>query len=329
MIFRFTVLAVTTLLMAQFASADTCADRDLTQSRLNIAQDLHAALMAAGDAAPMKREKLVELRDTEKSCAGRNSFNYLLAFLDVQYGSLQQGIDAIGVILATDAPDFEKDRMMSRLINRFVTEGHIDTAIDLTAFAANALPDEEVHYLRDRALLLAGKGRFDEARALIDADFETCLDGTVPAKIPSAVWTRLAIAEVSGDAEDERKVLARVSEAFGQAGEDLVMRDRISMTYEMLIGRRYDPAYSPQPIIVPAPRYPKAMARARKSGSCEVRFDLTEEGIPFDLTADCNEEGFAAESLRAVSEVRFEPLVIGGIPRRYFNVVYPLEYHIR
>lgn len=40
-------------------------------------------------------------------------------------------------------------------------------------------------------------------------------------------------------------------------------------------------------------------------------------------------EGFAEESVRAVSEVRFKPPVIDGVSYRVYNVVYPLEYNIR
>jgi len=311
------------------ATSETCVERGLAKSGLNTARDVHSAIMAGDESPPISRAHLVKLRDREKSCAGINSFDYLLALMDVQYGNLQDGVDGMGIVLVTDAPDLEKNRMMSRLVTRFVQGGHIQTAIDLTAVAETSIPDSALSYRRERALLLAGKGRFDEARALIDADVEAALTDAEPDQIPYSVWVRLAIAEVSGDAADERKLLDRLAEVLGPAAPNLVARDRISMDYQMLMGRQYDAAYSPDAVTPPTLRYPTPMRLARKSGSCDVRFDLTEEGVPNNLSAECNEDGFKEESLRAVAEVRFSELTIDGVPRRTFNLVYPLEFRIQ
>lgn len=79
----------------------------------------------------------------------------------------------------------------------------------------------------------------------------------------------------------------------------------------------------------PRPVYPRAMLAQGISGSCEVLFDLTAQGEPFNIMPKCSHIGFEKESRRAISKTRFIPKVENGQRVAQMNVVYPLKYQIQ
>ncbi|MEQ9505946.1 MAG: energy transducer TonB [Hyphomonas sp.] len=317
------------LLLVLPATAETCSNTRFRDKGLKLAREAYPQLVGQAAEWTFTREALMAQRQNERTCAGQASLDYLLLLADVQKGELQDAVAAMGGVMRSGSSALEKKRMMDRLINRFVLASEISTAIDLLRHAMTNFPDDASGYAQNLALLLAGRGRFDEARALADSSLEKALEDPLPGRIPHAGWVRLAVSEVSGDKADEADVIARLRTRFGEETEALIARDLPASNFAMLLKREFGSDKYPVPLQMPKPRYPEAMARAGLDGLCDVRFDISLEGVPEFIEAECDVAGFAEESVRAVSEVRFKPPVIDGVPYRVYNVIYPFEYHIR
>lgn len=83
-----------------------------------------------------------------------------------------------------------------------------------------------------------------------------------------------------------------------------------------------------QPITRPNVVYPDSMVRRGIEGSCEVRFDLSALGEPFNIRPDCTHAGFERSAKKAVASSRFSPKLVQGTPVERRNVVYPIEYNL-
>ena len=79
---------------------------------------------------------------------------------------------------------------------------------------------------------------------------------------------------------------------------------------------------------LPDPAYPEAAIAQDLEGLCRVNFDVSESGVPFNLLASCSDTIFEEESIRAVSQARFEPATVDGAPAIRENVEYPLEFSL-
>lgn len=315
--------------MALPVQAEACSSMRFRGEGLKMAREVYPQLVGQNTEWTFTREELAAQRQKERTCSGQTSFDYLLLLADVQKGDLEDAVTAMASLVRSDSSVLEKKRMMDRLINRFVMANEISAAIDLSRYAVTNFPDHSTDYQRNLTLLLTGRGQFDEARQLADRSLDEALEDARPGRIPYAGWVRLAVPEVSGDKADEAAVIARLRTRFGDETEALIARDLAASNYAMLLKRAFGSDRYPQPIEMPRPRYPQAMAEAGLEGLCDVRFDISLEGVPEFIEAECDEEGFVKESIRAVSEVRFKPPVIDGVPYRVYNVVYPFEYSIR
>lgn len=83
-----------------------------------------------------------------------------------------------------------------------------------------------------------------------------------------------------------------------------------------------------QPITAPVVVYPESMLRRGTEGSCDVRFDLSPFGEPFNIRPDCTHSGFERSAKKAVAGSRFSPKQVQGTPVERRNVVYPIEYNL-
>ncbi len=83
-----------------------------------------------------------------------------------------------------------------------------------------------------------------------------------------------------------------------------------------------------QPISGPAAVYPDRLLERGIQGSCEVRFNVSVRGEPYNIRPDCTHPGFASSAKRAVSASRFSPEIIDGQPVERSNVVYPITYNL-
>lgn len=84
-----------------------------------------------------------------------------------------------------------------------------------------------------------------------------------------------------------------------------------------------------QPIRPPVPVYPTRALTRGLEGACEVRFDVTAKGRPYNIVPMCSHSVFDDAAKMAVSKSEFLPRVVSGqvIERR--NVVYPIEFKIK
>ena len=89
------------------------------------------------------------------------------------------------------------------------------------------------------------------------------------------------------------------------------------------IGNRVAQAVRP-----PVPPYPDAMARAGVEGNCEVRFDITARGLPYNVMADCTHRGFERVATRAVERAEFLPGMADGSPVGATGLTWPLEFRL-
>jgi hypothetical protein len=311
------------------AWAEACSNTAFRDKGLKLAREAYPQLVARNAEWTFTREELAARRDKERTCAGQEALDYLLLLSDVQKAELPEAVAAMGKLLRAESPALEKKRMMDQLIERFVMANEITTSIELLRKAMVNFPDHAGGYESSLVLLLTGRGKFDEARAIADAKLDASLEDPPANRIPYAGWLRLAVSEVSGDKADEAAIIARLGTRYGDETEALIARDLPISHFAMLLKRAFGPASYVEPIMPPRPKYPYAMRMAYKSGLCEVRFDITEEGVPENVRAECTEDGFVEESERAISEVRFKPVVIDGVAFRTYNVVYPMEYNIQ
>lgn len=317
------------LLLALPVSAETCSNTAFRDNGLKLAREAYPQLIARSVEWTFTREELAARRDKERTCAGQEALDYLLLLADVQKAELPEAVAAMGKLLRAESPALEKKRMMDRLIDRFVIANEIATSIELLRKAMVNFPDYAGRYESNLALLLTGRGKFDEARAIADAKLDASLEDPPANRIPYAGWVRLAVSEISGDKADEAAVMAKLRTRYGDETEALIARDLPISNFATLLKRAFGPASYVESTTLPKLEYPYAMQMAYKSGLCDVRFDITEEGIPENVQAECTEDGFVKESERAISEVRFKPVVIDGVPYPTYNVVYPIEYNIR
>lgn len=327
---RLTVLCLLVPLLALAVRAEDCTDGKFGGAALKAVKKVHGELIYGPDSEQnlaAVRAELVSFRQAESTCLGQNSLDYAIAMIDVTEAPLQQGVDAMPTILQSSAPEYEKANMMSRLINRFYADGQFQASVSVAGMAVDKFP-ENVGFKQKRALLLAYTGQDEEARAVAQALLDEELEKVPRGIMPFAGWVRYALTEVSGDAEDRRAVLAQFSDHLGKDAEPVVAEFADVSVFAMVMAREFDRKVSDQPAKPPLPSYPNAMASLGHEGSCETYFDVSVQGVPENVVADCTDPGFAKETARAVSEVRFAPFLLNGQPRRLVSVTYPLEYRL-
>lgn len=89
------------------------------------------------------------------------------------------------------------------------------------------------------------------------------------------------------------------------------------------------PTQNAKPISPPVPIYPRRAAERGIEGTCEVTFDVSRRGEPFNVTASCSDRVFVNEAIRAVSKTKFAPKVVDGVSKVLENVVYPLQFRLQ
>ncbi|MBA4339343.1 MAG: energy transducer TonB [Hyphomonas sp.] len=84
-----------------------------------------------------------------------------------------------------------------------------------------------------------------------------------------------------------------------------------------------------QVVRAPAPSVPSAAITRGISGSCDVLFDVDTRGRPFNLTAQCTDDIFRAEAIRAVSKAEFLPKVSqSGVAVEQQGAIYPIAFEV-
>lgn len=85
-----------------------------------------------------------------------------------------------------------------------------------------------------------------------------------------------------------------------------------------------------QVVRAPAPSVPAAAITRGISGSCDVLFDVDTRGRPFNLTAQCTDDVFRAEAIRAVSKAEFLPRFSqNGVAVEQQGAIYPIAFQVK
>lgn len=83
-----------------------------------------------------------------------------------------------------------------------------------------------------------------------------------------------------------------------------------------------------QPIAPPVLAYPRRALERGIEGQCEVSFDVSLKGQPYNIQPLCSDDIFNREAKRAIENVSFMPRIRRGQAVERRNVVYPLEFRI-
>lgn len=83
-----------------------------------------------------------------------------------------------------------------------------------------------------------------------------------------------------------------------------------------------------QPITPPMPIYPDSAAKRGLTGDCEVHFNVSPKGDPFNITAKCSDRVFKRAAEKAVSKVKFAPKIHDGLPVTVTGAVYPIVFQM-
>ncbi len=106
------------------------------------------------------------------------------------------------------------------------------------------------------------------------------------------------------------------------------------------IARRFDRACSavrcrsasviePRLAETSAPDYPAGARRAGLSGTCSVTLNVTEDGEPADIAADCSDPAFVAAALDWAGRARFSQRFVNGAPEPAYGIVLPVEFALQ
>jgi len=83
-----------------------------------------------------------------------------------------------------------------------------------------------------------------------------------------------------------------------------------------------------QPIAPPILTYPRAAIDRELEGTCDVTFDVSLKGQPFNVRPLCTHSVFQCEAKRAIENVSFMPRIEDGQPVERHDVVYPIEFKL-
>jgi len=70
------------------------------------------------------------------------------------------------------------------------------------------------------------------------------------------------------------------------------------------------------------------MAEQGITGECKATLDVSREGLPINVTADCTHPGFIEVTIASAKTLRFEPKIQDGKPVIRQGVVYPIAFEL-
>lgn len=322
------VLVVIAANFAFSAMAQDCSRGFVSgKVRKAVSDGRYSAALNLADQAD-RRLQLDTLLSKEKSCVGQNTLRYVIAMIDVNQGDLDEAIAALPVILQSDMDESSKATVVERMIGRLYRAGAIGDAIILARGATERFA-ETPSFQHALALLLAADGQIEEGKLIAQSALASSLSVTPAGLVPEAGWIRLAIAGASGEQEDFDGVLDSLSLQAGESRSAILAYIGEDVTVPVLLAARMGGPLLGAPSTPPQPRYPQKMAVEGRAGECEIHFDVAVDGVPQKVQAVCEEDGFKSESERAVSEARYDPLIVDEQVHRRIGMTYPLEFRLQ
>lgn len=74
--------------------------------------------------------------------------------------------------------------------------------------------------------------------------------------------------------------------------------------------------------------YPHRALSRGLEGECEIGFSIDAVGRPFNIEANCSDQVFVRDSVRAVEQNQFAARIVDGVPVGQDNLVYPIQYRL-
>jgi hypothetical protein len=82
------------------------------------------------------------------------------------------------------------------------------------------------------------------------------------------------------------------------------------------------------PINAPLVTYPTDLAEQGISAECKAILDVSSEGLPINVTAECTHPGFVEVTIASAKTLRFDPKIQDGKPVKRTGVVYPIVFEV-
>ena len=316
----FTLCASTMILSATQSFAEPCKTKKVSEDFMKALQGLQYRVRSGLNYEKIQGD-LKEL-SADANCRELKIVQAISIEADAFSRSPQLALPALVLLYQNTAKDNPRyHRVLRALGKNYAALGRVDDVSGLLGLHPDA-PEHILEYWQTSlALAHAQNGNLDEAVSVIEsAEYKG-------EPTQDRLQVAIAIYDLVGNEKAIEALRVQADEALGGLRWPRALDGMGTQHFEVLYRRRFDPALSDAtPILPPRPYYPEKAIDGRKEGECEVHFDVSKEGIPINVEAECSANVFVAEAKRAISEVRFEPLVYKGTTYNRYNIVYPLSF---
>lgn len=83
-----------------------------------------------------------------------------------------------------------------------------------------------------------------------------------------------------------------------------------------------------QPLVRIPPMYPPRASERGTEGSCNMRFDVSPLGKPYNISADCSSSVFARAATRSVEKWKYNPKIVDGNAVARSNVQTTIKFQL-
>lgn len=281
------------------AAAQTCAISELSDETRRPYLEAERTLLTQND--PDRARELVNdlLLSTDLNCYERGTFLRLSVAVNIE---LEDFGGAIADLLAVEETGIEPP---SRITKNYFTISRLyeiqSNYVEAAAYRQIWLQNGGIATRRDRsivALIHEAAGQHAEGIEVLEALDESSPCGLSPGMLEPLARMYTAV----GDTEKAAATLARQATAERVYDEDT------------------------QPARSPRVDFPQAAIDRDLTGTCDVHFDVLQNGAAVNFITKCSNEIFAAPAQKAVADVFFSPATVDGKAVIRCDVVYPISF---
>lgn len=304
------------------ASSEECNKKEVSDTLLEELRGLQYRVRSGLDYDAIQSD-LQRLR-SEANCHEEKVLQAVAIEADAFSRSPYRALPALYLLYQKiDVEDQRYGRVLRALGKNYAMLGRTQDLQGLIDLHPQASAEIVEYWQTNLALAHAQNGDLEAAKATIDHFMTSGLPTSTKFQVAIAIY------ELSDDADRLNELNRTADRLFGILQWPRALEGMGDQRFEVLYRRRFDPALSDAaPLMPPKPRYPPRAFQRREGGHCDVRFDVSKDGKPINVSAECTSKRFTREAERAVSEVEFEPLVYKGRPYVRRDIVYPITFSI-
>ena len=287
-------------------------------------EDAERASRLREDVSDILKEIEEERAKSRYNCRDRSTFYVASLFVAARSPDPVVASDALAPIVAATAYDgsgTKEDNVRELIKNYIDAERYAELRRLVETEIPKAPQDLLLKLYLEKAYLDARDGELGEALDLLLANLKTYGED----EWMSPFHLAIAIAQEMGDTD----TAAVIEEASGRYFEKLYMPRPHPLAgnnqLQTLLMRHFE-LRDDRPLKPPVPSYPDYAAWGDREGKCEVFFYVDVEGKPMNIKAECTDIWFEDESVKAIRDLRYEPLVVDGVAYERYDIIYPLEY---